>query len=107
MKAKVLAVLAAIVMGLSFTVSAKDVKNTTSKVTFLVSMHCESCQKRIENSLSFEKGVKGLNVNLPKKTVTIEYQSDKTSPDKLKAAIQKLGYTATPFNVAKTRTAKK
>ena len=104
MKTKVLALLAAVVMGLSFQLSAKEVKGTTQKVTFLVSMSCGSCQQRIENNLSFEKGVKSLNVNLPKKTVTIEYQSDKTSPEKLKAAIQKLGYTATPF---KARTAKK
>lgn len=104
MKTKVLALLAAVVMGLSFQLSAKDAKSTTQKVTFLVSMSCGSCQQRIENNLSFEKGVKSLNVNLPKKTVTIEYQSDKTSPEKLKAAIQKLGYTATPF---KARTAKK
>ena len=104
MKTKVLALLAAVVMGLSFQLSAKEVKGTTQKVTFLVSMSCGSCQQRIENNLSFEKGVKSLNVNLPKKTVTIEYQSDKTSPEKLKAAIQKLGYTAAPF---KARTAKK
>lgn len=104
MKTKVLALLAAIVMGLSLTVSAKDTKSTNQTVTFLVSMHCESCQQRIENSLSFEKGVKSLKVNLPKKTVTIVYQSDKTSPEKLKTAIQKLGYAATPF---KARAVKK
>lgn len=69
-------------------------------MTFLVSMKCEKCQKRIENTLSFEKGVTGLDVNLPKKTVTIEYRDGKTSPEKLKEAIQKLGYTVAPLPAA-------
>ena len=38
-----------------------------------------------------------LDVNLPEKTVTIEYREDKTSPEILKKAIGKLGYTAMPM----------
>ena len=34
---------------------------------------------------------------MPKKLVTIEYRTDKTSPEELKAALQELGYTAMPF----------
>ena len=72
-----------------------------AEVTFLVSMKCESCQQRIEEKLSFEKGVKKLKVNLEQKTVTITYDTQKTSPETLKAAIQKLGYTVAPFKAAK------
>lgn len=98
MKSRIIAMLVAVMASLALGLSAKEAKATANKkVTFLVSMSCESCQHRIENKLSFEKGVKALNVNLPKKTVTIEYQPEKTSPEKLKAAIQDLGYTATPF----------
>ena len=68
-----------------------------AEVTFLVSMKCESCQQRIEEKLSFEKGVKKLKVNLEQKTVTITYDTRKTSPETLKAAIQKLGYTVAPY----------
>ena len=64
-------------------------------------MTCENCQKRIEDNISFEKGVTALDVNLPQKTVTIEYRKDKTSPDKLKAAIRELGYTVTPLRLSK------
>lgn len=104
MKTKILTLMTACMLGLSFSSSAaimKDSKKEKAEVTFLVSMTCEKCQKRIENNLSFEKGVTGLDVDLPKKTVTIEYRKDKTSPDKLKATIKKLGYTATPFHVQK------
>lgn len=93
-------------LGLSYTVNAKDLKgDKKSEVTFLVSMTCENCQKRIENKMSFEKGVTNLDVNLPQKTVTIKYRKDKTSADKLKDAIRQLGYTVTPLD--KTKTGKK
>ena len=80
---------------------AKEGKTDKAEVTFLVSMTCENCQKRIEDNISFEKGVTALDVNLPQKTVTIEYRKDKTSPDKLKAAIRELGYTVTPLRLSK------
>lgn len=95
MKAKIIALAIAIVASLSITVSAKD--SEKQSVTFLVSMSCENCKKRIENTLSYEKGVKSLEVNLSRKTVTVEYDPKKTTADKLKAAIQDLGYTATVF----------
>ena len=68
-----------------------------ASVTFLVSMSCENCKNRIEKNLAYEKGVKNLEVDLSKKTVTIEYDTEKTTPDNLKSAIQNLGYTATTF----------
>lgn len=101
MRVKLIALLTLFVLGFSLNTMAKDGKKEKSEVTFLVSMTCENCQKRIENNIAFEKGVTALNVNLPDKLVTIEYRKDKTSPEKLKEAIQKLGYTATPFHPKK------
>lgn len=100
-RVKWIALLTLFVLGFSLNVMAKDDKKEKSEVTFLVSMTCENCQKRIENNIAFEKGVTALNVNLPDKLVTIEYRKDKTSPEKLKEAIRKLGYTATPFHPKK------
>ena len=101
MRVKWIALLTLFVLGFSLNVMAKDDKKEKSEVTFLVSMTCENCQKRIENNIAFEKGVTALNVNLPDKLVTIEYRKDKTSPEKLKEAIRKLGYTATPCHPKK------
>lgn len=101
MRVKWIALLTLFVLGFSLNVMAKDDKKEKSEVTFLVSMTCENCQKRIENNIAFEKGVTALNVNLPDKLVTIEYRKDKTSPEKLKEAIRKLGYTVTPFHPKK------
>ncbi|MDP4210499.1 MAG: heavy-metal-associated domain-containing protein [Bacteroidota bacterium] len=70
-----------------------ETKKSQEEVTFVVGMHCEACKKRIESAIPFEKGVKDLNVNLDKKEVTIIYKTAKTNVDKLKKAIEELGYT--------------
>lgn len=65
-----------------------------SDVTFLTSIHCKKCENKIEENLSFEKGVKDLKINLEEKTVHVRYDSTKTDVETLRKAIQKLGYTA-------------
>ncbi len=42
--------------------------------------------------MAFEKGVKDLKVNVPEKTVYIQYDSTKTDVATLTKAIEKLGY---------------
>lgn len=104
MKTKLVTLLVLIIgIALTSTTFAKDPKKEKTHVTFLVSMKCENCQKRIADNLSFEKGVTDLDIDLSRKTVTIEYQPDKTSPDKLREAIRKLGYTAAPFRTPKPK----
>ena len=78
------------------TVSAQQVKKVSNKeeqVVFLVNMDCHSCEEKIKKNIPFEKGVKDLTTNLDKKLVTIKYQTSKTDKDKLKKAIEKLGFT--------------
>ena len=60
-----------------------------------VTMHCEKCVKKINDNVSFEKGVKDLSVSLDKKTVTVTYDPARTDVARLKAAIEKLGYKVT------------
>ena len=62
------------------------------EVTFSVSMHCEKCVGKITENISFEKGVKDLKVSLDERTVRIKYDASKTSEEKLKSAIEALGY---------------
>ncbi len=72
---------------------AKDVK--TVVFTTAPEMHCNSCENRIKNGLKFEAGVKDIKTDLATKTVTIEYDADKTNVDKLVAAFAKIDYKAT------------
>ncbi|MBO7510222.1 MAG: heavy-metal-associated domain-containing protein [Bacteroidales bacterium] len=63
-----------------------------SNVTFVTNLHCQKCAQKIEENVSFEKGVKDLKVNVPEKTVYIRYDSTKTDIPTLTKAIEKLGY---------------
>ena len=58
-------------------------------------IHCESCVNKIKNNIRFEKGVKAINPDLNTKLVTIQYDSEKTDPDKLIKAFAKINYKAT------------
>ena len=100
MKSKIFTLCALFILSLTSVHADILEKHKKESVTFLVSMSCGSCQKRIESNIPYEKGVTDLKVDLPKKLVTIEYRSDKTSPDKLKEAIKAMGFTATPFKAA-------
>lgn len=71
----------------------KDKKKAEIKeVVFNVHLHCENCVKKIRENISFEKGVKGLDVSLENQTVDIKYDAAKTNEATLKAAVESLGY---------------
>ncbi len=55
---------------------------------------CESCGKRLENAIYDVKGVKRMDLNTADNTVEIVYNAEKTNPDKLRAAIAKVGFDA-------------
>lgn len=69
-------------------------------VVFVTTIHCESCKKRVEDKLPFEKGVSDVVIDVAKKTIAVTYDPNKTDPAKLKESIEKLGYKA---EVAKPR----
>ena len=95
---KVIKIILLSVLFLSMTVlifnaqnQSKEKKN--SEVTFYVGMHCAACKERIEKNIPFEKGVKDLEVDLEKKEVTIIFNPQKTTIEKLKNAVIELGYS--------------
>lgn len=71
---------------------AQKKKAPLQEVTFIVNLHCENCVKKVQDNIPFEKGVKDLKVSLDNKTVWVQYSPDKTTKEKLAAAIEKLGY---------------
>ena len=70
----------------------KKSKAEVKEVVFNVNLHCNSCVKKVQENIAFEKGVKGLEVSLEKQIVAVKYDPAKTSEETLKAAIEKLGY---------------
>lgn len=79
---------------LFFSVNAFSQEKTTAEIKIKTSAQCEDCQKRIEDRLHFTKGVKSAKLDLTTQVVTIIYDPNKTSPEKLKEAISKTGYDA-------------
>ena len=75
------------------TASAKDIK--TVVFTTEPPMHCEGCENRIKNNLRFEKGIKKIETNVEKQTVTITYDADKTTVENLIKGFEKIDYIAT------------
>lgn len=68
----------------------KKSKAEIKEVIFHAHLHCNSCVKKVQENIAFEKGVKGLEVSLEKQTIAVKYDAAKTSVETLKAAIQKL-----------------
>lgn len=65
---------------------------------------CQNCVNKIKGNLRFEKGVKAIDVNLKEKNVKITYSPAATTPETLVNALNKIGYTALPFDADKTST---
>ncbi|EFI16721.1 heavy-metal binding protein [Bacteroidetes oral taxon 274 str. F0058] len=63
-------------------------------VYFIPNMHCERCQAKIEKAITLEKGVKDLVFDLKAQKLTIVYQKQETTPEKLRQALAKMGYEA-------------
>lgn len=69
---------------------AKDIE--TVVFTTQPQMHCSNCEAKIKKALRFEKGVKDIVTNVPRQTVTVKYDEDKTTVAKLIKALEKIGY---------------
>lgn len=69
-------------------------------LTIQSSAICDMCERTIETELIYEKGVKKVDVDLRTATVMVEFDSKKSDPAQLRAALVKLGYSAdgTPGN---------
>lgn len=71
---------------------AKDIK--TVVLTTNPQMHCAKCEKKIKENIRFEKGIKSIKTNLSAKTVTIEYDADKTTVPDIIKGFKKIKYEA-------------
>lgn len=66
----------------------------TSTVKIHTSAVCETCKETIEKDLSFEKGVKSSSLDVETKDLTVVYDSTKTTPEKIRLRVSKIGYDA-------------
>lgn len=69
-------------------------KGETKVVVFTPTpaMHCMKCEKKIKDNVRFVKGVKKIETSVEKQTITITYDAAKTTPEKIEAGLNKIGY---------------
>ncbi len=80
------------VLALATVCFGKDIR--TVVLTTLPEMHCANCEKKIKENIRFEKGVKSIKTDLKTKTVTIEYDADKTNVQDIIKGFKKIKYEA-------------
>jgi copper ion binding protein len=54
---------------------------------------CEHCQRAIESAIGKIDGVTNVTVNIPAKTVHVEYNSQLVTPAKIEEVMDDVGYT--------------
>lgn len=79
----------------------KDIKTVVLKTQ--PEMHCTGCEKKIKDNIRFEKGIKSITTNLDNKTITIEYDADKTNIENIIEGFKKIKYEASEVKDASSR----
>jgi copper chaperone CopZ len=75
-------------------VDYSDPAKKIDTVNIQTSAVCKMCKERLEHDMSFEKGVKSVELDMDSKVLTIVYKKDKTTVEKLKKAVTEIGYDA-------------
>lgn len=94
---KIFTLLLSLLLVASFSINAnaqKKQKASIKEVTFITSIDCASCAKKLEALLPYERGVKDLKISVETATVWFKYDETKTTKEKLAQAIIKEGFTA-------------
>lgn len=74
--------------------SAKEGTPTKRTAFIQTNAICGECKERIEGILNFEKGIVYAELNLDDKKVEVKYNSKRTSIEKIRETISKIGYQA-------------
>lgn len=93
MKKGILAIVAVL---FAFSMYAKDIQELV--VTTTPPMSCQNCENKIKGNLRFEKGIQKIETNRADQRVTIEYDAEKTNPEQIENAFQKIGYKVDVIN---------
>ncbi len=89
-----LCLLAVMGFGVADAMAQKKGATPVKTTVFLTDVDCETCAKKIDNSIPFQKGVKEVKVDLPSRTVTVTYDATKSSDEALVKAFKKIKINA-------------
>ena len=88
--------LTAFVVALTSTTAMAGNETITIKTQIFCShcLQCGSCGKNINDHISENAGIKKVSVDPKANTITVTYDADKISPEKIRKAINAAGYDA-------------
>ena len=89
-----LCLLAVMGFGVADAVAQKKGDAALKTTVFLTDVDCETCAKKIDNSLPFQKGVKEVKVDVPTRKVTVTFDTTKTNEEALIKAFKKIKLNA-------------
>ena len=89
-----LCLLAVMGFGVADAVAQKKGDAALKTTGFLTDVDCETCAKKIDNSLPFQKGVKEVKVDVPTRKVTVTFDTTKTNEEALIKAFKKIKINA-------------
>ena len=69
-------------------------KKKTEEVKIKTSAVCDMCKYSLEKTMAYEKGVKTSSLDVVSKVITVTYNPERTTPQKIKKAICLTGYDA-------------
>ena len=89
-----LCLMAVIGFGVSDAMAQKKSDAALKTTVFMTDVDCETCAKKIDNSIPFQKGVKEGKVDVPSRKVTVTYDATKSSDEALIKAFKKIKINA-------------
>ena len=95
-----LCLMAVIGFGVSDAMAQKKSDAALKTTVFMTDVDCETCAKKIDNSIPFQKGVKEVKVDVSTQTVTVTYDVAKTNDEALLKAFKKVKVNAEVKEVA-------
>ncbi len=72
------------------TAAPKKAEKKIDTVVFTTDVDCNHCAQKIYNTIPFEKGIKDVKVDVPTKSVTVQFDAAKNSIESLKKAFESI-----------------
>lgn len=94
MKTKIKKSIVIVMVMTLFTTAVKAQEEGLVELKVKTSAVCGECKERIEKYLAFEKGIKRSSLDVATQIVTVTYNPEKTTPEKIRLAIANAGYDA-------------
>ena len=88
---------------LSFASDARSAAQPRTVSIPVEGMSCVSCAARVKRTLKAIDGVQQVEVSLERREAVVRFLPDKVSPERLKSAIDALGYKAGTPQVAEAK----